>query len=145
MCPVSGWDAYCEDMWYNLSGDWSPHIPYLGISYRHHSVQNLLSSLLLPGNTKIRIYKVIIFPVVLYWCETWCLILWREYRLRVFESRVLRRAFGPKRDEVTGESRKLQNDELHDLYSSPSLMRIIKSRRMMWREGGRRGTCIGYW
>jgi hypothetical protein len=70
--------------------------------------------------------------VVLYGCETWFLIFREEHRLRVFENRVLRRIFGPKRDEVTGEWRKLNNKELHDLYSSPSIIRIIKSRRMRW-------------
>jgi hypothetical protein len=69
----------------------------------------------------------------------------------VFENRVLRRIFGPKRDEVAGEWRKLHNKELHDLYSSPSIIRIIKSRRMRWaghvaRMGEeRRGTLIDYW
>jgi hypothetical protein len=72
----------------------------------------------------------VILPVVLYRCETWSLILRDEHRLRVFENRVLRRIFGPKRDEVTGEWRKLHNEELHDLYSSPSKIRITKSRRI---------------
>jgi hypothetical protein len=71
-------------------------------------------------------------PVVLYGCETWSLILREEHRLRVFENRALRRIFGPKRDEVTGGWRKLHNEGLHDLYSSPSIIRIIKSRRMRW-------------
>jgi hypothetical protein len=93
-------------------------------------VQNLLSSRLLSKNVKIRIYKTIILPVVLYGSETWSLTLREEHRLRVFENRVLRRIFGPKRDEVTGEWRKLHNDELRDLYSSPSIIRIIKSRKM---------------
>jgi hypothetical protein len=70
--------------------------------------------------------------VVLYGCETWSLALREEHRLRVFENRVLRRIFGPKRDEVTGEWRKLHNEELCDLYSSPSIIRIIKPRRMRW-------------
>jgi hypothetical protein len=70
--------------------------------------------------------------VVLYGCETWSLILREENRLRVFENRVIRRIFGPKRDEVTGEWRKLQNEELHILYSSPNIIRQIKSRRMRW-------------
>jgi hypothetical protein len=81
-------------------------------------------------NVKIRICKIIIVPVVLYGCETWSLTLWEEHRLRVFENRVLRRIFGPKRDEVTAEWRKLHNEELRDLYSSPSIVRIIKPRRM---------------
>jgi hypothetical protein len=70
--------------------------------------------------------------VVLYGCETWSLTLREEHRLRVFENRVLRRIFGLKRDEVTGKWRKLHNEELRDLYSSPSIIRIIKSRRMRW-------------
>jgi hypothetical protein len=77
-------------------------------------------------------YKTIILPVVLYGCETWSLTLREEHRLRVFENRVLRRIFGPKRDEVMGEWRKLHNEELRDLYSSPSIIRIINSRRMRW-------------
>jgi hypothetical protein len=66
------------------------------------------------------------------WCETWSLNLSKEHRLRVFENRMLRRIFGPKRDEVTGEWKKLHNKELCDLYSSPSIIRMIKSRRMRW-------------
>jgi hypothetical protein len=74
----------------------------------------------------------IILPVVLYGCETWSLTLREEHRLRVFENRVLRRIFGPERDEVTGEWRKLHNEEFRDLYSSPSIIRIIKPGRMTW-------------
>jgi hypothetical protein len=96
----------------------------------HHSVQNLLSSQLLSKNLKTRIYTTIILPVVLYGCETWSLTLREAHRLGVFENRVLRTIFGPKRDEVTGDWRKLHNEELHDLYSSQSIIRIMKSRRM---------------
>jgi hypothetical protein len=90
---------------------------------------------------KIKIYKTIILPVVLYGCETLSLTLREEHGLRVFENRVLRRIFGPKRDEVTGGWRKVHNEELHDLYSSPSIVRVIKARRMRWaghvaHEGG---------
>jgi hypothetical protein len=70
--------------------------------------------------------------VVLYGCKTWSLTLREEHRLRVFENRVLRKIFGPKRDEVTREWRKFHNEELRDLYSSPSIRRIIKSRTMRW-------------
>jgi hypothetical protein len=77
-------------------------------------------------------YKTIILPVVLYGRETWSLTLREEHRLRVFENRVLRRIFRPKRDEVTGDWRKLHNEELHNLYSSPDIIRQVKSRRMKW-------------
>ena len=79
----------------------------------YHSVQNLL-------------------PVVLYGCETWSLTLREERKLRVFENMVLRRIFGPRRDEVTWEWRRLHNEELNDLYSLPNIVRVIKSRRMKW-------------
>jgi hypothetical protein len=78
----------------------------------------------------MRVYKTIILPVILYWCETWSLTLREKHRLRVFENKVLRRIFGRKRDEVTGGWRKLHNEELRDLYSSSSIIRIINSRRM---------------
>jgi len=97
-----------------------------------HSVQNLLPSSLLSKNLKIKIYRTVILPVVLYGCEIWSLTLREERRLRVFESRMLRRIFGPKRDEVTRERRKLHNEELSGLYSSPNIARAIKSRRMRW-------------
>jgi hypothetical protein len=77
-------------------------------------------------------------PAVLYGCETLSLTLREEHRLRVFENRVLRRILGPKRDEVTGEWRKLHNEKLHDLYSSPSIIRMIMSRRMRWAGHGAR-------
>jgi hypothetical protein len=81
---------------------------------------------------KIIIYKTIILPVVRYGWETWSLTLREEHRLRMFENRVLRRIFGPKKDEMMGEWRKLHNEDLRDLYFSPSIIRIIKSKRMMW-------------
>jgi hypothetical protein len=79
----------------------------------------------------IQHYKL---PVVLYGCETWSLTLRKEHRLRVFENRVLRKVFGPKRDEATGEWRRLHNEELHDQQSSPNIIRVIKSR-VMRQEG----------
>jgi hypothetical protein len=114
----------------------------------YHSVQNLLSSHLLSKAVKDRTYKTIILHVVLYGCETWSLTLREEHKQRVFENRVLKRIFGPKRDGVTGGWRKLHTEELHDLYSLASIIRIIKSRRMglagMWHEWARRETYIGY-
>jgi hypothetical protein len=95
----------------------------------YYSVQNLLSSRLITKNLKIKIYKTVILPVVLYGCETWCLTLREEHRLRVFENRVLRRIFGPKREQ-DGSWRKLHNDEFHGRYSSPNMVRVIKSSRM---------------
>ena len=89
-----------------------------------------MSSRLLSKNLKVKVYRTIILPVVLYGCETWSLTLWEERKPRVFENMVLRRIFGPKRDEVTGEWRRLTNEELNDLYPSPNIVRVIKSRRM---------------
>jgi hypothetical protein len=98
---------------------------------------------------KIKIYRTIILPVVLYGCETWSLTLREERRLRVFEKRVLRRVFGPKKDEVTKEWRKLHNEELDDLHSLPNIVRVAKSRRIdgqgMWRVWGRIEVCTGCW
>jgi hypothetical protein len=79
---------------------------------------------------KIRIYKTIILSVVMYGCETWPLTLREEHRRRVFENRVLRRIFEPRRNQVTGEWRKLHNEDLHDLHSSPSIIRIMKEKGM---------------
>jgi hypothetical protein len=111
-----------------------------------HSVQSLLSSRQLSRNLKVKICKTIILPVVLYVYITWSLTLGMDHRLRVFENRVLRRLFGSKRDEVKGERRKLHNWELHNLYSSPDVIRQIKSRRMRWaghvaRMGKGRNVC----
>jgi hypothetical protein len=102
----------------------------------YYSVQNLLYSSLLSKNVKIKIYRTIILYVLYYGCETWSLTLREECRLRVFENRVLRRIFGPKRDEVTGEWRRLHNKELYALYSSPNIIQVVKT--VMGR------TCITY-
>jgi hypothetical protein len=91
----------------------------------YHSVQKLLSSCLLTINIKIRTFKIVILSMVLYGCETWSLTLRKERRRRVFENTVLRRISGAKRDEVTGDWRKLHNEELHNLYSSPNIIRMI--------------------
>ena len=98
---------------------------------------------LLSKNLKIKIYRTIILSVVLYGCETWCLTFREERGLKVCGNRVLRRIFGPKREKVTGEWRKLHNEELNDLYS-PNIVRVIKSIRMRWaghvaRIGERKG------
>jgi hypothetical protein len=104
----------------------------------YHSVQNLLVSSLLFKNTRIKIYRTIILPVVLYGCETWSLTLNEEHRLREFENRVLRNIFGPKRDEVTGEWRRLHNQELYDLYSWTKYSGDQIEKNEM---GGACGTC----
>jgi len=114
----------------------------------YHSVQNFLSSSLLSKNIKIKIYKTIILPVVFYESENWSLTMREECRLRVFETRVLRRIFVSKRDNITGECRRLHNEELNDLHSSPNIIWVIKSRRVTWvgyvacmgRE-----VCTGFW
>jgi hypothetical protein len=104
---------------------------------------------LLSKNRKIKIYRTVVSPVVLYGCETWSLTVREERRLRVFENTVLRRIFGPKRDEVTGEWRRLHNEGLNDLYSSPNIIRVIKSRRMRWAGHvacmGGREVHTGFW
>ena len=102
-----------------------------------------LRILLLPSNN--------VLSVVLYGCETWSLTLRKERRLRVFENRVLRRLFGPKRDQVTGEWRKLHNEEISDLYSLPDIVRVVKLRRMsqaghverMWKGRGVHRVLVG--
>ncbi|KAJ4447328.1 hypothetical protein ANN_09332 [Periplaneta americana] len=94
----------------------------------YYSVENSLLS----KNFKVRIYKTVILPVALYGCEIWTLTLREEQRLRVFENKVLMKIFGAKRDEVTGEWRKLHNAEVHALYTSPDIIRNIKSRRLRW-------------
>jgi len=106
----------------------------------YRSVQNLLSSSLLTKNLKIKIYRTIILPVVLYGRETWSLTMREKRRLRVFENRVLRRTFGPKRDEVTQERRKLRNEELNDLDSLPITVWVIKLKRMTYV---RHVACMG--
>ena len=87
----------------------------------YHSVQNVLSSSSLSKNIKIKTYSTIILPVVLYGCETWFLTLKEEHRLGVFENRVLRKVFGPEREGVTGEWRRLHNEKLNDLYCSTNI------------------------
>jgi hypothetical protein len=117
--------------------------------HRHILVQSLLSSRLLSKNVKVRIYKTISLHLVLYGCEIWSLTLREEHRLRVFENRVLRRIFGRKSDKETGGWRKLHNEELRDLYSSPSIIRMVKSR--MTETGsacstdGEKRKAICYW
>jgi hypothetical protein len=113
----------------------------------YYSVQNILSSRLISKNLKIKIYKAVILLVVLYGCETWSLTLREEHRLRVFVNTVLK-IFGPKREEG-GSWRKLHNDELHNLYSSPNIFRVIKSGRIRWAEHvarmGRGEVFTGFW
>jgi len=97
---------------------------------KYNSVQNILSPHLLSKNIMNKIHRNILLPDILYGCKTWFLTLREGHRLRVFENRVLRRIFGPKMDEVTGEWRKLHNEELNVLYCSPNIVPAIKWRRM---------------
>jgi hypothetical protein len=115
----------------------------------YYSVQNILYSRLLSKNLKIRIYKIIVFSVIPFGRETWSVTVGEECRLKVFENTELRRIFGPKRDEVTGGWRKLHNEELRKLYSSPRIIRMAKSIRMRWTTDHvarmrRRGMCISW-
>ena len=98
----------------------------------YYSVEKILWSCLLFKKLKVNTYKTIILPVVLYVCETWPLTLSEKHRLRVFENKVLRKIFGVKRDDITGECGKLHNAQLHALYSSPNIIRNLKSRRLRW-------------
>jgi hypothetical protein len=114
----------------------------------YHLIESLFSSHLLLRNIKVEVYKTIIVPFVLYGCDTSSLILRQEHRLRVFENSFVRRIFLPQRDDVTGEWRKLHNEEHHDLYLSPDSMKQIESRRMRWavhmHAGERRQKCTGF-
>ena len=106
----------------------------------YYSVQNILSSSLLSKKFKIKIYRTIILPVVLYWCETWSLTLREEHRLRVFENRVLRRVFVPTRDEVTGEWRKLHNEELSEYCAGDKIENNEMGGACRKYGGGERGA-----
>ena len=102
-----------------------------GIHFRLPRLVIRCSILFAVQNVKINIHRTTVLLVVLYGCKTWSLILRVERKLRVFENRVLRRIFRPKRDEVTGEWRKLHNEELYDMYS-PNIIRVMESRRIRW-------------
>ena len=102
--------------------------------------ESFVFHLAIPKKLKIKIHRTIILLVVLYGCGTWSLTLREEHKLRMFENRVLRRIYEPKRDEVTEGWRKLHKEELNDLYSSPNIVRVIKSRRMN-KIGGACSVC----
>ena len=106
------------------------HVSGLGVGHlqgvREFSENLIIKPTRCTNSLKTKTYRTIILPVVLYGCETWSLTLRDERKLRVFENMVLRRIFGPRRDEVTGEWRRLHNEELNDLYSSPNIVRVIK-------------------
>jgi hypothetical protein len=106
---------------------WDPLLPFSVHLYRHVIILLRSTSPLLSKSVKI--YRTVLLPVVLYGCETWSLILREECRLKVFENRVLRRIFGPKRDEEAGDGRRLHKKELYVQYSLPN---TIKSRRLRW-------------
>ena len=98
----------------------------------HHSVQNRLSCSLLPQNRNIKIHRNIFLPVLFYTCTAWSLTLRKDTGWGCFENRVLRKIFRTKRGEETGEWRILHHKELYDLYSSPNIIRVIKSRKIRW-------------
>ena len=98
----------------------------------YHLLQNLLSFSLLFKNIKIKICRTKILPLVLHGCETWSLTMRKECRLRVFENRVLRRIFRPKREKLTVQWRELHNEELNDLYSPPNIVQVVKLGRIKW-------------
>ena len=100
----------------------------------YYSLEKIFLSHVLSKKLKVNTYKTIILPVVFYGCETLSLTLREEHRLRVFENKVLRKIFGAKRDEITREWRKLHNAELHAYFSSPNIIRDLKSRRLRWAE-----------
>jgi hypothetical protein len=107
-----------------------------------------LSSRLLSRNVKVKIYETIIMPVVLYGCETWSLTSREEHRLKFFENRVLRRIFGPKKDELTGDRRKLHSEELHNLYSPQILLDRLSQGELggqgIWHAWGVRENCTRF-
>jgi hypothetical protein len=129
----------------------TPHgcLHSLTITITVQDLYSLLSSHLLSRNVKVKIYKTIILRVVLYGCDTWSLTLREDYRLRVFENRVLRRIFGPKRDEVTGEWRKLHNEDfLICTHPDISLGRWSEGKwggRGMWHTWERTKSCTRFW
>ena len=111
----------------------------------YYALQGLLLSHLLSKNIKLKICKKVFLPVILYGCETWTLTLREEKRLQIFENKVLRKIFGTRRDDQTGECIRLHNGELHDLYGKPNIIRIVESRRLRWaghltRMGNERGA-----
>ena len=144
--PLKGWKG--SNIWEqivtnqnsiqeDLRTDWSQRMSVLSLGAEFWSPS------LIAKNINFKIHWNIILPLVLYGCETWTLTLTEERRLRVSENRVLRRIFGLKREEVTRQCRKLHNEEPNDLYTSPSIDRVIKLRRMrgagqVTRRGERR-------
>jgi hypothetical protein len=122
------------------------HLKFVRLNNIQHKKFNIHN---IPINKKTGAYKTIILPVALYGCETWSLTLREEQRLRVFGNTMLRRIFGPKRYEATGERRRLHNEELKDLYSSPNVFGVIKLRRMRWagheERMGKREVHTGFW